>query len=109
MSGWAAECWYCLLYTTFLISGSMAVYLKEKYTGAVNLAFAAGNSRLYRIWGGLFCKGDIVSYMFLKNQFVFYEFEKSVILVFFEYTAMMEMWVFISYHTVKGLRTALLK
>ena len=56
-----------------------------------------------------FVKADIVSYMFLKSQFVFFDFEKSAILVFFEYMAMMGMWVFISYYIVKGLKAALLK
>ena len=50
-----------------------------------------------------FVKADIVSYMFLKSQFVFFDFEKSAILVFFEYTAMMGMWVFIGCYAAKGL------
>ena len=53
-----------------------------------------------------FVKADIVSYMFLESQFVFFDFEKSAVLVFFEYTAMMGMWVFISYYAAKGLRAA---
>ena len=56
-----------------------------------------------------FARADIVSYMFMKSQFVFLDFEKSAILVFFEYAAMMGMWVFIGYYTAKGLRGALLK
>ena len=56
-----------------------------------------------------FARTDIVSYMFLKSQFVFFDFEKSAISVFFEYTAMMGMLVFIGYYAAKGLRGALLK
>ena len=48
-----------------------------------------------------FVKADIFSYMFLQSQFVFFDYEKSAILVFFEYTAMMGMWGFISYYTAK--------
>ena len=56
-----------------------------------------------------FAKADIVSYMFLKSQFVFFDFEKSAIFVFFEYTVMMGMLVFIGYYAAKGLRGALIK
>ena len=56
-------------------------------------------------YGGVcFVKADIVSYMFLKSQFVFFDFEKSVVLVFFEYIAMMVMWAFIGYYGAKGIR-----
>ena len=44
-----------------------------------------------------FVKADIISYMFLKSQFVFFDFEKSAILVFFENLVMMAMWIFITY------------
>ena len=48
-----------------------------------------------------FVKADIISYMFLKSQFVFFDYEKSAVLVFFEYFAMMTMWVFITYYITK--------
>lgn len=45
---------------------------------------------------GLFCfiQKDIVSYMFLKNQFVFFDFEQSAVSVFAENIAMMGFWIF---------------
>ena len=54
---------------------------------------------------GLFCftQKDIVSYMFLKNQFVFFDFEQSATAVFLDYIAMMSFWVFTSFYTVKGI------
>lgn len=56
-------------------------------------------------YGGVcFVKADLVSYMFLKSQFVFFDFEKSVVLVVFEYIAMMGMWVFIGCYGAKGIR-----
>lgn len=39
-----------------------------------------------------FVHADIFSYMFLKNQFVFFDFEQSAVSVFAEYTAMMSFW-----------------
>ena len=53
---------------------------------------------------GLFCfvRKDIVSYMFLKNEFVFFDFEQSILSVFFEYTAMMGLWVFAGFYISRG-------
>ncbi|MBD5507160.1 MAG: DUF4405 domain-containing protein [Lachnospiraceae bacterium] len=53
-----------------------------------------------------FVGADIPSYMFLKNQFVFFDFEKSIFTVFLEYTAMMELWILIGYYMTKGIRYA---
>ena len=51
-----------------------------------------------------FVKANIISYMFLKIQFVFFDYEKSAGLVLLEYIAMMGMWTFISYYAAKGLK-----
>lgn len=54
---------------------------------------------------GLFCfiQKDIASYMFFKNQFVFFDFEQSVIFVFAEYIAMMGFWIFVSFYISRGI------
>lgn len=56
-----------------------------------------------------FYKADIVSYLFLKNQFAFFDFEQTVVSVFSEYIAMMGLWVFIGYYSMKGMRWLLRK
>lgn len=55
---------------------------------------------------GAFCfvRADILSYMFLQIPFVFFDVEKNAILVLFEYTAMMELWILIGYYMIKGLK-----
>lgn len=52
---------------------------------------------------GLYCfhKANILSYMFLKNQFVFFDFEQPAYLVFAEYAAMMGFFVFAAYYIAK--------
>lgn len=50
-----------------------------------------------------FIQRNIVSYMFLKNQFVFFDFEQSTLSVFVEYIAMMGFWLFVSYYTTKAI------
>lgn len=54
---------------------------------------------------GLICfiRKDIVSYMFLKSEFVFFDFEQSMLSVILEYAAMMGFWIFISYFITKGI------
>lgn len=50
-----------------------------------------------------FIKADIFSYMFLKNEFAFFDFEKSAFVVFAEYVAMMTLWIFIGHYAARGL------
>ena len=53
---------------------------------------------------GLLCfiRKDIASYMFLKNEFVFFDFEQSILSVILEYAAMMGFWIFAGYSVTKG-------
>lgn len=48
-----------------------------------------------------FYKADILSYMLLKRQFVFFDFNQSALSVFLEYMAMMELWTFIGFYILK--------
>lgn len=48
-----------------------------------------------------FYKANIISYLFLKNQFAFFDFEQSAVSVFSEYMAMMGLWVFVGYYFMK--------
>lgn len=54
-----------------------------------------------------FYKADIVSYLFLKIQFAFFDFEQTAVSVFSEYIAMMGLWVFIGYYSIKGMNRLL--
>lgn len=48
-----------------------------------------------------FVKHDIGSYLFLKNQFVFFDYEQSAVSFFEDYLAMMGICVFTSHYTAK--------
>lgn len=54
---------------------------------------------------GLYCfvHKDIFSYMFLKNDFVFFDFEQGIFSVFVENAAMMGLWVCVGYYASKGI------
>lgn len=51
----------------------------------------------------LFGGKNIPLYMFLKQQFVFFDFEQGAAAVFMEYFAMMWFWVFAAYYVSKGI------
>lgn len=54
---------------------------------------------------GLICfiQKNIVSYMFLKNQFMFFDFEQGAVSVFTEYIVMMAFWTFSGYYMFRGI------
>lgn len=51
-----------------------------------------------------FYRANIISYMMLKNQFAFFDFERSAVSVFTVYAAMMGLWICISYYLAKILK-----
>lgn len=48
-----------------------------------------------------FYDNGILSYMFLRNEFAFFDFEKSCALVIIQYLSMMGLWVFITHYGTK--------
>lgn len=56
------------------------------------------------IYGAVcFRHADIFSYMFVKAEFVFFDYEKSTAQVFAEHIAMMGTWIFAGYYVQKGI------
>jgi hypothetical protein len=53
----------------------------------------------YGAWA--FYKANIVSSMFLINQFAFLDYGKNPIVVFAEYIAMMGLWICAAYYAAK--------
>ena len=59
---------------------------------------------LIAVYGAVcFYRLNIISYMFLKVQFVFLDFEKTAFSVLLENMAMMGLWVFAGYYFIKGM------
>lgn len=52
-----------------------------------------------------FYRLDLWSYMLIKNQFVFFDFEQSAVSVLFDYFTIMGLWVFISYYFIKFINS----
>lgn len=49
-----------------------------------------------------FIRKDLISYMFLINEFVFFDYEQGILAVFLEYAAMMGFWIFAGFYLAKG-------
>lgn len=86
----------------------MILGIFRKFTGGKKMPALVWGLRLVglAIAGyGAYCfiRADIFSYMFLQNEFAFFDFEKSAALVFAEYIAMMGLWVCIGYYVTKGI------
>lgn len=63
------------------------------------LALAAACYGLYA-----FVKREIGSYLFLKSQFVFFDFEEPLLFFLLDYMAVMELFVWIGHYTAKLLK-----
>ncbi|MCQ4725716.1 DUF4405 domain-containing protein [Anaerotignum faecicola] len=51
-----------------------------------------------------FLENDLLSYMFLKNQFVFFDVNQPLPIFLMEYISMMVFWICISYYTAKVIK-----
>ena len=51
-----------------------------------------------------FFKNQFLSYMFLTSSFVFFDFERSALLFFTEYAAIMGLFVFLAYDATKAMQ-----
>lgn len=86
----------------------MIIGMFRKLTNGKRLPALVWTMRLFAVaiaGYGAYCfiGADIFSYMFLKSEFVFFDFEKSAFSVFSEYIAMMGLWIFVGYYVAKGL------
>ena len=110
----AASYWGFVLMSVHLgLHWSMILGMCRKLTGgrekpqAVTwiLRIMAALLAMYGLY--LFCRKDILSYMFLKQQFVFFDFEQSAGAAFVEYIAMMGFWVYAACYISKGIASIL--
>lgn len=88
---------------------AMIMEMVKKSTGS-NLLLAAIKwelrllAAITAVYGGYaFIKHDLVSYMFLRVQFVFFDPEQSLFQFFIDYTAMMVLWAWLAYYTKSSL------
>lgn len=51
-----------------------------------------------------FLKNQFLSYMFLTSSFVFFDFERPVLIFFTEYIAIMGLFIFLAHYTSRGIQ-----
>jgi hypothetical protein len=71
-------------------------------TGVIALRATAMLIAMYGIYA--FAKHDIVSYLFLRKLFVFFDYDQSAISFFADYLAMMGLCVFLAHYGTKLTR-----
>ncbi len=82
--------------------------MMQKYIGKV-FQIPAWMLRLFAVgisaYGAYaFVKRDIDSYMMLKNEFVFFDFEEPLVFFFADYLAVMGLFVCLGHYVAKGLK-----
>lgn len=87
---------------------SMIVGMFRKLGGVRNRTVILWIMRLFALliagYGAIcFWQADIFSYLFLKVEFAFIDYEKNKVLVIIQNMAMMGLWVFITYYAAKGI------
>lgn len=88
---------------------SMVIGMTQKYLGKPSqlctwiLRLLAAGIAAYGVYA--FVKRDIGSYMLLKSEFVFFDFEEPLIFFFVDYFAIMGLFVFLGHYAAKGLKS----
>ncbi|MCR0335960.1 DUF4405 domain-containing protein [[Clostridium] innocuum] len=88
---------------------NMILGMVRKATGPITsklqrilLRVAAASIAGYGLYA--FLKNQFLSYMFLTSSFVFFDFERPVLLFFIEYIAIMDLFIFLAHYASKGIQ-----
>lgn len=76
------------------------IKIDKKYN--IFLRILGGGIALHGVW--TFHRLDLWSYMILRNQFVFFDFEQGALSVLFDYFSIMGFWVFLTYYIMKFIQ-----
>lgn len=82
-----------------MISGMMQKHLKDKKSLNIFLKISGIFISIYGVY--TFIKLNLFSYMTLKNQFVFFDFDQNSVSVFFDYFSIMTACVTFTYYFIK--------
>lgn len=83
-----------------LVISKMKIKLKKSFK-AKQIIFVAPSFILVAYGIYAFISRGLAEYMFLKNQFVFFDFTEPLILFFIDYLAIMTLFVFVGYYCSK--------
>ena len=105
LTAWARTTHIASSYWSFVLMGlhvglhwnMVAGRIKSSWPKVIALVLAA-----YGLYA--FIQSDIITYMFLINQFVFIDYDKHTLLVFLDNIAMLIFWCSVSYYVSKLIR-----
>lgn len=105
----AAAYWGFLLMSVHLglhwkmVMGMVRKMRKEKEASKLNVWILRIPAAVISGFGVYaFIKHNLISYMFLKNQFVFFDMQQTLISFLAEYAAMMVLWACLAYYISRG-------
>lgn len=100
---------YVLMALHLGLHWKMILSMVRKSTGSISskpqlvlLRIAAALIAGYGLYA--FLKNQFLSYMFLTSSFVFFDFERPVLLFFAEYIAIMGLFIFLAHYASKGIQ-----
>ncbi len=87
-----------------MVLGMFGKLLNGKGKSGIMIWILRGIAVLFAGYGlYLFIQKNLLSYMFLKVQFAFFDFEQSAAAVLLEYLAIMGFWIFVAHYAAKGM------
>lgn len=105
----AAAYWGFLLMSVHLglhwkmVMGMVRKVRKEKEASKLNVWILRIPAAVISEFGVYaFIKNNLISYMFFKNQFVFFDMQQTLISFLAEYAAMMVLWACLAYYISRG-------
>lgn len=86
-----------------MIMGRFRKMSGQKQSVIRNILLRMGAAAIALYGAVCFISADVPSYMFLKVEFAFFDYDKSAVQVFAEYIVMMGTWIWLSYYISKWL------
>lgn len=89
----------------FMVTGAFGRRLRDGKRSKGVLYALRISALAAAVWGAIcFVRADLLSYMLVRNPFVFFDFEKTALRVLAENAGIMELWAFLGYYFVKWRR-----
>lgn len=86
----------------FLGMGRKALHLRPSRVRRALLPILGGCAAVYGLFA--FLRRDLITYMLVRTQFVFFDFSEPMLLFYLDYLAMMGTFIFLAYSVSRFLR-----
>ena len=105
LSSFARLCHLSCSYLSFVLMGIHLGLHWGMIAGRIKSSWPALIAVIIACYGlYVFIQADIISYIFLENQFAFIDYDKNIFLVFIDNIAMLAFWTSAGYYVSKLIR-----